>query len=224
MKTVYLVRHATAVERESSQKDLERPLSEKGREESKKMAQRFKQITSAPEIWISSHAQRALETAYIFAEAFHIPEQKVIVEKKIYDESAGSRLLSILQTLEEPAKSCVLFGHEPTLSELAALLVSHYSAPLPKTGILGVIFPHTKWSYIEPAQGLIKAVLLPNNEKLAYEIKKKNFKAAFYEKNLELLQLLDEKIAADLKETVTKYSEKLTKKFFKRLKKGETNT
>jgi len=224
MKIVYLIRHAAAVERESSQKDLERPLSDKGREESKKMAQRFKQLVTAPEVWISSHAHRALETAYIFADIFGIPKEQLIVNKKIYDESTGSRLLSILQTLEEPAKSCVLFGHEPTLSELAALLVAHYSAPLPKTGILGIVFPQSKWSSIEPAQGLVKTVLFPDNDRLAHEIKKKSLKAAFYEKNLELLHLLDEKIAADLEDTVTRYSGKLTKKFFKRLKEKENDS
>ncbi len=224
MKTVYLIRHAAAVERESSQKDQERPLSDKGREESKKMAQRFKKITSAPEIWISSPARRALETAYIFAEVFHIPQQKVIANTKIYDESTGSGLLPILQTLEEPAKSCVLFGHEPTLSEFAALLVVHYNAPLPKSGILGIVFPQSKWAHLQPAQGLIKKVLFPENEKLAYEIEKRSLKAAFYEKNLELLHLLDEKIAADLEDTVSKYSNKLTKKYFKRLKEKESNS
>ncbi len=224
MKTIYLIRHAAAVERESSQKDLERTLSAEGREEAKKMAHRFRQLTSAPDIWISSHARRALETAFIFAEIFHIPEQQVIMNKKIYDETTGSRLLSILQALEEPAKSCVLFGHEPTLSDLAALLVSHYSAPLPKTGILGIVFPATKWSHIEPAQGLINTVLFPDKEKLAYEIKKKSFRAAFYEKNMEILHLLDEKIAADLEDTVTKFSGKITKKFLKLLKLQEGNS
>lgn len=224
MKTVYLIRHAAAVERESFLKDQERPLSDKGREESKNMAKRFKQQVTTPEIWISSHAKRALETAYIFADIFGIPNKQLIVNKKIYDESTGSRLLSILQNLEEPMKSCVLFGHEPTLSEFAAYLVSRYHTPLPKTGILGIVLPSSKWAHIEPSQGLIKTVLFPDNEKLAYELQKKSLKTAFYEKNLELLCLFDEKVATDLENTVAKYSGKLVKKVFKRLKENEAGS
>jgi phosphohistidine phosphatase len=217
MKTLYLVRHASAVERESSMKDIDRELSAKGQEESKIMAQLFKERAITPELWISSHARRALETAYIFAEILDYPRQNIVVDKKIYDESSGSRFIHLLHTLEEKLPSSIIFGHEPTLSEFASFLIKKYHAGIPKTGILGIAFPQKKWLQIEAGSGLLKMVLFPHSEKYAREILKKSLKSALYDKNLELLQLLDEKTTKNMQDIITKYSGKMTKKFFKRL-------
>lgn len=216
MKTLYLVRHASAIDRETSQTDVDRPLSDKGREESKLMAKLFKERASIPEIWISSQARRALETAHIFAGVLNYSAQNILINKKIYDESSGSRFVPLLNTLDEKAGSCIIFGHEPTLSEFTALLIRQYHTPFPKAGILGIVFPITKWQQIETGNGFLKIVLFPNPEKFACEILKKSLRVTLYEKNLELLQLLDPKTAKEMKDIITKYSEKMTKKFFKR--------
>ncbi|OGB61428.1 MAG: hypothetical protein A2Y94_00925 [Caldithrix sp. RBG_13_44_9] len=216
MKTLYLVRHASAIDRETSQTDVDRPLSDKGREESKLMAKLFKERGSIPEIWISSQARRALETAHIFAGVLNYSAQNILINKKIYDESSGSRFLHLLNALDEQAGSCILFGHEPTLSEFAALLVRQYHTPFPKSGILGIVFPIKKWQQIETGNGILKMVLFPHPEKFGQEILKKSLKATLFEKNLELLHLLDKKTAKDMQDIIAKYSEKMTKKFFKR--------
>jgi phosphohistidine phosphatase len=191
MKTVYLVRHASASERENSQKDLERTLSTNGQEEAKMIAKLFKNRESIPDIWISSQARRAMETAHIFAEILNYSPQKIQLNPKIYDESSGSRFVPLLYNLDEKANSCIIFGHEPTLSEFAAALVRQYHFPLPKAGVLGIVFPIKKWESIESGNGILKMVLFPQSEKLAREILKKTLSATLFEKNQDLLQLLD---------------------------------
>jgi phosphohistidine phosphatase len=221
MKTVYLVRHASAEERETSQKDVDRTLSEKGREEARQMGKLFRDATILPELWISSQAQRALQTAYIFAEVLNYSQQNIQVNNKIYDENSGSRFLTLLNTLNEKAGSCIIFGHEPTLSECAALLIRQYHFPLPKAGILGIVLPTKKWQQIESGNGLLKMVLFPQSEKLAREILKKTLATALFEKNLEILQLLDKQTAKDIQDSLTRHSDKMAKKFIKRLEQDE---
>ena len=216
MKTLYLVRHASAVERESSMKDSDRVLSTKGQEESKNVAQLFKERAITPELWISSHARRALDTAYIFAEIIGYPRQNILVNKKIYDESSGSHFIQLLHNLEEKLPSSIIFGHEPTLSEFASFLIKKYHTGIPKAGILGMVFPVKKWLQIEAGSGLLTMVLFPDSEKFSREILKKSLKSALYDKNLELLHLLDEKTTKDMQDIIAKYSEKIVKKFFKR--------
>jgi len=223
MKTVYLVRHASASEREASQKDVERTLSNKGQQEAKMIANLFKDRGSIPDIWISSQARRAMETAYIFAEILNYSPQKIQLNNKIYDESSGSRFVSLLNTLDEKAGSCIIFGHEPTLSELAAVLVRQYHFPLPKAGTLGIIFPIKKWQQVEVGNGLLKMILFPQSEKFAREILKKTLTATLSEKNQEILQLLDRQTAKDIQDMVARHSEKIVKKFIKRLESKDSN-
>ena len=216
MKTLYLVRHASAVDRDSSMRDSDRILSSKGQEQSKIMARLFKEQANTPELWISSHARRALETAYIFAEILGYPRENIVINKKIYNEDSGSRFLHLLYALEEKLSSSIIFGHEPTLSEFASCLIKKFHTGIPKAGILGIVFPYKKWLQIETGSGLLKLVLYPDSEKIARDILKKSLKTALYDKNLELLQLMDKNTAKDMENIITKCSEKITKKFFKR--------
>jgi len=130
------------------------------------MAKLFKDRGSIPDIWISSQARRAMETAHIFAEILNYSPQKIQLNNKIYDESSGSRFLPLLNALDEKAGSCIIFGHEPTLSELASLLVRPYQFPLPRPGSWGLFFPIKKWQQIESGNGILKMVLFPNQKNL----------------------------------------------------------
>ena len=74
MKTIYLVRHGKAVSRELDIPDYERSLVDKGEKNSVKMAQLLKDKDLSADLFISSPANRALETAKIFTRVFNYPE------------------------------------------------------------------------------------------------------------------------------------------------------
>jgi len=90
MKMIYLVRHAAAADRSEPISDFDRPLIEKGKKESQKMANLLKSQGIKPQIYLSSSAIRAVETAQIFAKTFGYPKSKIILDEKIYSSSSGS--------------------------------------------------------------------------------------------------------------------------------------
>ena len=88
MKTLYLVRHAKAISQELGVNDFKRSLSKQGRDDAVAMSKRLWKKGIAPDLLLSSPADRALETAHIFAEQFDYPVQRILLKDEIYDEDA----------------------------------------------------------------------------------------------------------------------------------------
>jgi len=108
MKMIYLVRHAAAADRSEPISDFDRPLIEKGKKESQKMANLLKSQGIKPQIYLSSSAIRAVETAQIFAKTFGYPKSKIILDEKIYSSSSGSTFIDSIKKLkpEDLIKTC----------------------------------------------------------------------------------------------------------------------
>ena len=84
MKTIVLVRHSKAANRTAEVADYYRPLKKKGKAESKEMAMKFAKLGIDPELFITSPANRALETAIEFAKVLKYPEKDIRHEESIY--------------------------------------------------------------------------------------------------------------------------------------------
>ncbi len=117
MKSIILVRHATAIVRDNDLPDFDRTLIRKGKKESRKMAERFLKYQITPGIWISSPAPRALETAYIFADILEFPRNKILLEDALYNEKLDISIPSI--TIDELSSGMVEISLAP--SDLLAL-------------------------------------------------------------------------------------------------------
>ena len=68
MKSLYLVRHAKSSREDPGCADEERPLLEKGVKKTGKVIKYLRERKIIPDLVISSHAERALDTAKIIAE------------------------------------------------------------------------------------------------------------------------------------------------------------
>jgi phosphohistidine phosphatase len=71
-----------------------------------------------PELLVSSGAVRALNTALIFARTFGIKESDVKIEEKIYESNVAT-WLKIISQFDNQCNSIMLFGHNPTMTNLA---------------------------------------------------------------------------------------------------------
>ena len=114
---VYLVRHGEAV---SSQVDAERPLSEQGRTDIRKVASFIKPLQiSVEHIWHSGKL-RATQTAEILAES--------VLVKNDCSEHNGLKpnddITMITDELEAYNTDIMLVGHLPFMAYLASLLVA----------------------------------------------------------------------------------------------------
>ena len=117
---LYLLRHADAGDPEAwSGPDEERPLSDKGRRQSERLAAFLAGLRFRPDLIATSPKLRARETADIVAAALGLP----VVSDDLLAGSVDYREVdAILEAHGRPAKA-VLVGHDPDFSELLSGLV-----------------------------------------------------------------------------------------------------
>ena len=108
-----LWRHAEA---EDGAPDQARPLTPKGVKQAKRMAEWLKKRLPKGAIVLASPARRAQETARQLTEKFETSE----------DVGTGASAASILRAVGWPKRAgvVVVVGHQPTLGEAAALLIT----------------------------------------------------------------------------------------------------
>lgn len=120
MKTIYLNRHAKSSWNHPYASDFERGLNKRGKLNAEFMAKRFAIEVKHVQV-ISSPAVRALSTARQFALAMGIPEKEIIQNESIYG-AGTSDMLRLIQELDDDWNEVILFGHNPTFTDLAYVL------------------------------------------------------------------------------------------------------
>jgi phosphohistidine phosphatase len=131
-KFLHIVRHGKSTWDYDNVSDIDRPLKERGITETHKMALRFKSNYALPDVLISSPAARAMHTAIIYARTLGFPFHQFQIEEFIYS-SYEDRVLQMIKELENEAHSVVIFGHNPTFTDLANIftrIISTTSLPM----------------------------------------------------------------------------------------------
>ncbi|MBD3287577.1 hypothetical protein GF337_02130 [candidate division KSB1 bacterium] len=164
MKTLYIVRHAKAVSRDKGFPDFGRSLVTEGVKTSKKMIKKIKQGKEKDVIFVSSPANRALETAHIFAKRMDYPVTKILLKDVIYESSNGKEFLTLIQGLDDAYRTCFLFGHDPSISEFAASILTDFKYEIPKAGIVCVEFGAENWKSISKNNSSLKFFQFPLNK------------------------------------------------------------
>jgi phosphohistidine phosphatase SixA len=108
---LFLVRHAHS---DPGHPDELRPLSARGREEARELAERL--APAAPEIVLASPLLRARETAAAIAKA---AGAELRVDERL---APGASAEDVLAAIEGAGESVVAVGHQPDCSEVAAAL------------------------------------------------------------------------------------------------------
>jgi phosphohistidine phosphatase len=161
MKKLIFVRHGKAEEQAPEFSDFERSLTTKGKHISKMMALRFMETGNFSGILITSPAFRALETAFIFASEFNIKHEKVHINSNIYFKMSLKSLFEILSDINEDIDTVMLFGHNPSFSEIANSLSREGCDYMPKSGIAVISFNVKTWSEISRNTGKLDYFLKP---------------------------------------------------------------
>lgn len=154
MKTIYLVRHAKAVSADAGINDFKRALSKQGREDALAVCTRLKHKGVNPDILISSPADRALETAHIFAETFGYPFHDILLKEEIYEEDEYGLRELITQT-DDTYNTLMLFGHEPNISQTAQYFLPDFDSEMRTSGVVGIHFEAAHWKVLESGSGTL---------------------------------------------------------------------
>ena len=144
MKTVYFVRHAKSSWSDANLRDIERPLNKRGRRDAPFMAKLLKGRGVRPDRLISSPAKRAYLTASFFANALGTGPENIDQHSKIYEAYPGT-ILKIIEELPDEWNTVLLFGHNPTFTDLANTFSSQYISNVPTCGICRVDCEVEEW-------------------------------------------------------------------------------
>jgi phosphohistidine phosphatase len=135
---LYIVRHGIAIDREDPKcpPDPERFLTEEGIEKTRQVAKGVTELSSVPDLMLSSPYVRAMQTAEIFAKALEYGKDKI---RKSDFLLPGAESLQLFRELSRDKDNSVVFvfGHAPHLDDLiaTALTSKHHVTSLKKAGV-----------------------------------------------------------------------------------------
>jgi phosphohistidine phosphatase len=161
MKKLIFVRHGKAEDPASGMSDYERSLTLKGKIICRMMGKKLKEMEKSSVTIITSPAFRAIETALIFAMEFGIEPEKVIVNSDMYHKMNLRYLQEILSRAGENCATVMMFGHNPSFTEIANSLCREGCDFMPKSGIVGINFDIKSWTEIRQKSGKLEYFLKP---------------------------------------------------------------
>ena len=220
MKTVYLVRHATAVDKGDKLPDFERSLTAGGEKEAKFMARHVPRRKGTPALMVSSFANRAIETAHIFAKAMGYPARKILLKDTFYGDVKPEILVDEIRHLPDKCSSVMLFGHDPAFSALAAHFVKGFKEIIPKCGVAGIEFPSSSWAALRAGQGRLVFFSSPAQLKEEKKRLRGDLEARLVDGLEKILGDVSRPAAAAVKKNLRRAVQKLVKEFLKNLPAG----
>jgi phosphohistidine phosphatase len=134
--TLYLVRHAVAVDKSKEIPDAARPLTPKGRDRFEKAARGLARLGVKFDVLLHSPKLRAVQTAEALADEDLVDGETVVT-------AALARAPTNELLTEIVGESVAAVGHEPHLSALAAWLLTGEKSPgkpfvLKKGGVMAL--------------------------------------------------------------------------------------
>jgi phosphohistidine phosphatase len=146
MKTIIAVRHAKSSWDFPDLSDDQRPLLEKGKKRTRKVIEYLlKKKFPLPELIISSHAVRAVETARIFAHALKYPGDKIQISRSIYHGNKDL-ITDQLYGIDDDINCVMLVGHNPTLTAFANQFLDDPIDWIPTSGVVILQIDTGKWT------------------------------------------------------------------------------
>ena len=167
MRRLMLLRHAKAVP-QGVLADENRPLAERGRTDTPKIAGFAASRSLLPDLALVSSALRTRETWELFSASLSAPPPHRI-EPRLYSASA-ERIFYIVRETAGDVGTLLLVGHNPGFEDAARLLTAsgdtdaliRFSGAMP-TASLAVVDLPGNWDSIEPRTGRLEFFVTPKS-------------------------------------------------------------
>lgn len=144
MKKLLLIRHAKSSWDDTSIDDVDRPLNGRGKKNAPDMALRLVKKDIIPDLLISSHALRALETARLFAKEMDIKTKDILVKKELY-MAGPSSFEQVIQDIPDEYDTIALFSHNPGITEFANSISDARIDNMPTASVFAVKIDTDSW-------------------------------------------------------------------------------
>lgn len=164
MTELFLIRHAEAFAADSSSKDFERSLTNKGMRDAALTGAYMTSSGMQPQLVYFSAAHRAAETAKLIASQLGTAVQ--MAESEELYEASPRTLLHFLNTLSDEHRSVAIIGHNPAISYLAEFLTKAEIGNMFPASLAFIQFENLKWAEISQGSGSL--ISLRNPEETAH--------------------------------------------------------
>ena len=161
MKQLFLVRHAKSGQDYSGGPDILRTLNERGLKDARLMAERFASEFKSPDVWFSSPAVRAMETAKFFAKASTRPFDDITIAPALYSFEP-KQVTTLMESCDDSYSSAIYFFHNPTITEV----IQHYTGEWPDVSTCAIAlieFDVNSWKHLSGNTGALKHFDYPKN-------------------------------------------------------------
>ncbi|MBB4119559.1 phosphohistidine phosphatase [Mesonia hippocampi] len=157
MKRLILVRHGKSSWADPALKDIDRPLKKRGFTDAELIIKAFNAEKISEEAYqvYTSPAKRALTTAKLFSDTLARTPKDFNVLSNLYTFNT-QELLHVIYTLEEKSNACMLFGHNPAITEVANLLGNKEIANIPTTGLIVIEADVKSWASFAEGKTTLK--------------------------------------------------------------------
>ncbi|MCK9218444.1 MAG: histidine phosphatase family protein [Bacteroidales bacterium] len=160
MKTLYLVRHAKASWEEPGVSDIKRPLVPRGVEKTGRIVKFLQQRLVTIDLIISSPATRAYHTAKIISKGIGFPQEKIKIERRIYD-GYMDKILDIIYETDPGIHSVMVLGHNPMITHVANLFLHPGIEFIPTSGMVCVSFNVDSWEKVPSVEAKQEFIIFP---------------------------------------------------------------
>ena len=147
-RQLIIVRHGKSSWKYEKISDIDRHLKERGIHDAYTMAERLKERNISPDLIISSPATRALHTAMIFTRTLNHPLAQVQMQDIFYNGD-DEDVLDVIRQTPENISTLLIFGHNPTFTDLANRFLSTELDNLSTAGMAFLEFKSETWREIE---------------------------------------------------------------------------
>lgn len=147
MKKLILIRHGKS-SWELPTEDHERPLSNKGIQNSNRVFENIQSYLPSRFLIWSSTAKRTQDTAMIFNEVLNIPQELTVLKDELYTFDADN-LIQIIRNCKDSVPSLIIFGHNNAITDFVNTFGDKYIENVPTSGVVILEFEANEWHSIE---------------------------------------------------------------------------
>jgi phosphohistidine phosphatase len=161
MKAIVLMRHAKAQPIAPGQRDFDRPLAARGKEDAARMGRVLLAMKLLPGTIVASPAKRAKETAQLAAKSMKLSPE-IRWDRGLY-EASGAAWIEALRSLPKSVEVAMLVAHSPGIEEAAALLAGAPRGFLdcPTGGLIGFESEIAAWSALREGGAVLRFLVRP---------------------------------------------------------------
>lgn len=168
MKTIYLARHAKSSWDSDAITDYDRPLSNRGKKNAKRMGAELATLAWMPEKIIASPALRAKQTCESLCDRLAISNDSIEWNEDIYAAYTVT-LLQIITNQLESISSVMLVGHNPSMEDVLIHFCGadqlrgsvQKNGKLFTTGNVAKITVDTSWKDLAMGDATLEGLLRP---------------------------------------------------------------